>query len=196
MRPHGLYNQKGVFCGLKILILFMLAALQTTAFRGRFAVRTPVLLALSACLWSAVSLCAPAQEFTVELQASSRSQRQTARSSQAAGARPVLPAGAGEAIRVQWFASNAEKGPAISDVTLHVFLEKENAIGQAAVPKPSAQAPYESALVMDFEPGARSTGDFSLQAPEAGNYLLRVETIGASKKLGREYFAAMDVKIQ
>ncbi len=174
----------------------MLAALQARAYRKASAVRTPVMLALSATLWAGFSLCASAQEFTVELQASSRSQTQTARNSQAAPTRPVLPTGAGEPIRVHWLASNAEKGPAISDVTLHVFLEKENAIGQAAVPKPSAQAPYESALVMDFEPGARSTGDFSLQAPEAGNYLLRVETIGASKKLGREYFAAMDVKIQ
>ena len=147
-------------------------------------------------LWLAVPVCLRAEDFSVGLQARSQAQQQVARSADASKARPVLAAKAGENLRVQWTVMNAEKGPAVPDVTVHVFLERESAAGQIEPPKPGAQAAYESALIMDFEPGAKSSGDLLVQAPGSGIYLLRVETIGAAKKLGREYFTALDVKVQ
>jgi len=144
----------------------------------------------------AVPVCLLAEDFSVELRARSQAQQQAVKSADNPKTRPVLSARTGENLRLQWTAANAEKGPALYDVTMHVFLEKENAIAQSDPPKPGAQAPYESALIMDFEPGAKSSGDLLVQAPGPGVYLLRVETIGASKKLGHECFAAMDVRVQ
>jgi len=41
----------------------------------------------------------------------------------------------------------------------------------------------------------KSSGEFRMAMPEAGTYLVRVETIGAAKKLGREVAAVMQVSV-
>ena len=42
---------------------------------------------------------------------------------------------------------------------------------------------------------ARSSADFVIEVPPAGNYLLRLETIGSSSSHGHEDFAAIDLKV-
>jgi hypothetical protein len=76
---------------------------------------------------------------------------------------------------------------------LHVFLDRGDA--RAASPKPGPKALYESALIQDFEAGAKSSGDFRMPIMEPGTYLVRVETIGAAKKLGKEVAAVMQVSV-
>jgi hypothetical protein len=48
---------------------------------------------------------------------------------------------------------------------------------------------------MDFGPQGKSTGDFGIESPDAGNYVLRVETIGDGKTPRDECFAAIDLKV-
>lgn len=122
------------------------------------------------------------RDFSMELQARVSGRQDTVH----AGA--TLTAKAGDSLVVQWSALNPIKGASIPDVTLHVSLDRN--------PKNGSDSVYESALVMDFDPGSKSSADLLIQAPAAGNYLLRVETIGAAKKLEREYSASMDVKVQ
>ncbi len=95
-------------------------------------------------------------------------------------ARPVLRIKSGTRLRVRWSAVNQQKSGTLRDVTLHVVVDKENAIGQAAAGKPGADVVYESALVMDFVPQAKSSGDFTIEPPAAGTYLVRVETLGTT----------------
>lgn len=132
-----------------------------------------------AVLWVAVMICAQAAEpgLTVELQAQV--------SSEVIHAGGRLAARPGDSLRVRWSVSNSGK-TAAPDVTLHVSLKK-SAGGDAA---------YESALVMDFDAKANASGDVAIQAPGAGDYALRVETIDAAKTLGREAAAEMSVHVQ
>lgn len=145
-----------------------------------------------------VPLGAQGDGLVVELQAKTDGQQRTASGSSTAGAagtRPVLTATAGHNVSVQWSIVNQDKTTGLADVTVHCFLTKENAIGQSGAPQLGSDVSYESAVVMDFAPQAKSAADFVLQAPEPGNYLLRVETVGALKQHGHEHFAAIDVKV-
>jgi hypothetical protein len=105
-------------------------------------------------------------------------------------ARPVLTVKTGARLRVRWSAINQQKTGALRDVTMHVVVDKENAIGQQAV-KPGPDVVYESALVMDFAPQAKSSGDFIIDAPAPGAYLVRVETIGTTQA----HAASIDLQV-
>jgi len=153
-----------------------------------------------ACLFlhGGVPVGAQGDALLVELQARTDGQQRTASGSPTAGAagtRPVLTATAGRNVSVQWSIVNQDKTAGLADVTVHCFLTKANATGQGGALQLGADVTFESALVMDFAPQAKSAADFVLQAPEPGNYLLRVETVGALKQHGHEHFAAMDVKV-
>jgi hypothetical protein len=126
------------------------------------------------------------KKFAINLEVHVRGQQQSA-SNGPGSARPKVTARVGDALQVKWSAANLDTAAAIPDVTLHVSLDRE--------PK-SPNAIYESALVVDFDPGARSTAELLIQAPASGSYVLRVETIGARNKTGEEYAAAMDVVVQ
>lgn len=94
----------------------------------------------------------------------------------------------GDSLNVQWSVLNPDKGGSIPDVTLHLSLNR-NA-------KSDADTIYEGAFVMDFEPGSKGSAELLIQVPSAGSYVLKIETIGAAAKLGREYSATIDVKVQ
>jgi hypothetical protein len=135
---------------------------------------------------------AGANDFTINLKVQSGGREHTAISGQS-GAPPTITAKAKEVVWVQWSAANGATGAPLSDITLHVFLDRGDA--RAAAPKPGPKALYESALIQDFEPGVKSSGEFRMPMPEAGTYLVRVETIGAAKKLGKEVAAVMQVSV-
>lgn len=136
---------------------------------------------------------AGANDFTINLKIQSGGREQTAMSGQAVAALPMFAAKAKEVISVQWSAANGPTGAPLSDITLHVFLDRGDA--RAAAPKPGPKALYESALIQDFEAGVKSSGEFRMPMPEPGTYLVRVETIGAAKKLGKEIAAVMQVSV-
>jgi hypothetical protein len=137
---------------------------------------------------------------TMELSARTGSLQQTAggqASTSSAGdlVRPVLAAKPTARLRIRWSVANQEKAGNISDVTVHFFLDRENAIGDRVPPKPGADVVYESALVVDLAAHATTSADFVVEAPGPGNYLLRLETIGATRVHGHEHVAAMDLKV-
>jgi hypothetical protein len=135
---------------------------------------------------------AGANDFTINLKLQSGGREQTAISGQSATP-PTFTAKAKEVVWVQWTAANGVAGTPLSDITLHVFMDRGDA--RAAAPKPGAKALYESALIQDFEAGVKSSGEFRMPITEAGTYLVRVETIGAARKLGKEVAAVMQVSV-
>ena len=148
----------------------------------------------------AIMRAADGDPFSIELLARVDNQQQTVRgdattASARGSTRPVLTGKSKSTLRVRWTIVNEGKTASIPDVTVHFVLDKENTIGQREVPRPGPDVVYESALIMDFAPRARSSADFVIEVPEPGSYLLRLETIGAAKTLGHEHFAAMDLKV-
>jgi len=141
---------------------------------------------LGPCLGAGVN------DFTINLKVQSGGRQQTAMSGQA-GAPPVFIAKAKEVVWVQWSVANGATGTPLSDITLHVFMDRGDA--RAAAPKPGPKALYESALIQDFEPGVKSSGEFRIPVPEPGAYFVRVDTIGAAGKLGKEIEAVMQVSV-
>jgi hypothetical protein len=137
-------------------------------------------------------LGAGGNDFTINLKIQSGGREQTAISGQSA-APATFTAKAKEVVWVQWSAANGAVGTPLSDITLHVFMDRGDA--RAAAPKPGPKALYESALIQDFEAGTKSSGEFRMPMPEAGMYFVRVETIGAAKKLGKEVAAVMQVSV-
>ena len=135
---------------------------------------------------------AGANDFSINLKVQSGGREQTAISAQSV-APPTFTAKVKEVVWVQWSVANGATGTALSDITLHVFMDRGDA--RAAAPKPGAKALYESALIQDFEAGVKSSGEFRMPMPEPGTYLVRVETIGAAKKLGKEVAAVMQVSV-
>ncbi len=49
---------------------------------------------------------------------------------------------------------------------------------------------------MDFKPRDKADWRLTLKIPDAGSYLVRVETIGMAPKHGHEHFAAMDLVVR
>jgi len=135
---------------------------------------------------------AGANDFSINLKVQSGGREQTAISGQSV-APATFTAKAKEVVWVQWSVTNGAAGTALSDITVHVFMDRGDA--RAAAPKPGSKALYESALIQDFEAGVKSSGEFRMPMPEAGTYLVRVETIGAAKKLGKEVAAVMQVSV-
>jgi len=135
---------------------------------------------------------AGSNDFTISLKVQSGGREQTATSGQTA-APPTFTAKAKEVVWAQWSVANGATGTPLSDVTLHVFMDSGDA--RAAAPKPGPKALYESALIQDFEAGGKSSGEFRMPIPDAGTYFVRVETIGAAKKLGKEVAAVMQVSV-
>jgi hypothetical protein len=136
---------------------------------------------------------AGANDLTIHLKVQSAGREQTATSGQSDAAIPTFTAKAKEVVGVQWSVANGPAGTPLTDITLHVFLDRGDA--RAAAPKPGPKALYESALIQDFEAGVKSSGEFRMPIPEPGTYLVRVETIGAAKKLGKEVAAVMQVSV-
>ena len=151
-------------------------------------------VALVAGVWLGTCPGAATGEFTITLKVQAGQREQTVTSGKPDNARPVFQAKVMEGVSVQWSAVNGAPGIALPDVTLHVFMDR--AFTSAGAPKPGPNALYESAVVLDLEPGAKSSGEFRMPMPESGNYLVRVESIGAARKLGKEVVAAMQVSVQ
>jgi hypothetical protein len=149
--------------------------------------------AAAICVWLGTRGSAAAEDFTISLKVQAGGREQIAGSGQPVGTRPVFTAKVKEVVLVQWSAVNLVSGASLSDVTLHVFMDRGATRSNA--PQPGPNALYESAVILDFEPGGKSTGEFRMPMPESGSYLVRVETIGVSKKLGKEVVAAMQVSV-
>ena len=109
--------------------------------------------------------------------------------------RPVLEVKAGDRVTVRWKMSGTDPKAKNEDVTVHFYAVKEEMVGQPAAPKLGKGVIAESALTMDFGPSDKNEGEMTFTIDQAGDYLFRLETIGAALgPAGHEDFAALDVK--
>jgi hypothetical protein len=163
--------------------------------------KAPKLYALLMLLTgSSASPLEAAETFAIQLsvQAGARQQAAGGRSTavpSAAASRPVLTAPAGTRLRVRWSVSNQEESGRVQDITVHVVLDKETAVARLAGSKPGPDVVYESALVTDIAARGTTSGDFVVEPPEPGDYVLLVETIGAARTGRDEYAAAITVRV-
>lgn len=111
--------------------------------------------------------------------------------------REILKIKRGQKVKVQWTLRNVDKTDVFKDVLVHFFVVKEKEAGQATTPKLDKNVVAESALYMDFRPKDQTEGKITVSIPNAGVYLLRLETIGAAVGIeGHEHFAALDVVVE
>jgi hypothetical protein len=143
-----------------------------------------------------------ANEFTIDLTADAAKKSETAHAEAAViGLKPkpraVLEVKAGDRVKVRWTLTNADAKATVKDVLVHCVVVKEEQAGQAAVPALDKGVAAETALTMDFNPGARAQGELNVVLEKPGAYLLRLETIGAAAgPADREFFAALDLVVR
>jgi hypothetical protein len=150
-------------------------------------------VALVVSVWLGTCPGATIEDFTLDLRVQAGRREQRVASGRPSSTHTVFPAKVMEVVLVQWSALNGVRDITLPDVTLHVFMDRASTSTNV---RPGAKALYESAVIVDFEPGAKSIGEFRMPMPESGKYLVRVETIGAAKKVGREIVAEMQVSVQ
>lgn len=142
-----------------------------------------------------------ADHFRIDLKAKVANETKTAHVvTLAANGRPqpraLLKAHVDTPITVSWTLSNATSAPKVKEVVVHFFAVREEKPDQQAVPALTKNVVAESALTMDFMPNDKTEGELTFSVAKPGCYLLRLETIGAVGKDGREPFAALDVVVR
>ena len=141
-------------------------------------------------------LCGAAGDsFSLNLQIQGVGKAQQVRGVQNTDALPTMVAKQGDILSVRWSIANNGTAP-VPDLTLHFVLDRDSPDLRRRPLKATNSAVYESALLMDFDSGRSGSGDLLLQAPEPGNYIAAFETLGAAKKLGHEYSAAINLKVE
>jgi hypothetical protein len=108
--------------------------------------------------------------------------------------RPVVHARAGDTIRIQWMFTNVYPHKTLENVVIHFYIAREAKAGQKETPDLGADVVQESALELDFKPGAKTGQRNTLKIDAPGAYLVRVE----SRQTGsdHEHFAAVDLVIE
>lgn len=110
--------------------------------------------------------------------------------------REVLRVKAGDKVQVRWTMTNRDKA-ALKGVLVHFFAVKQAELGQKIQPKLDKGVLAESALIMDFNPKDKATGELNFAVAQPGPYLLRLETIGAAVgDRGQEFFAALELLVE
>ncbi len=108
--------------------------------------------------------------------------------------RPVVRAKANETIKIQWMFTNVYPNKTLENVVIHFFIVRQEKIGAKAEPDLSGDVVQESALELDFKPGAKTGQRNTLKIREPGVYLVRVESRQTNSD--HEHFAAVDLVIE
>ncbi|HEV2472443.1 MAG TPA: hypothetical protein VGS41_07255 [Chthonomonadales bacterium] len=110
--------------------------------------------------------------------------------------RPVVHAQIGHWVRVKWQMKSAYPHGVMKAVTVHFFVVREEAAGQKPVPNPAGSAGFvDNSLTMDFQPDGQASGAIRFHAPDAGDYLVRVQSENTYQEHGHEHFAAIDLVV-
>ena len=84
----------------------------------------------------------------------------------------------------------------LANVVVHFYVAKQEKAGQPATPDLGVEANvvFESAIEMDFKPGAKAGARNTLKIDKPGAYLVRIE----SRQTGsdHEHFAAVDLVVE
>jgi hypothetical protein len=157
--------------------------------------KTSIVLAIFAVYPNSVAI---ASDFELWLQVKSAKQRISTNhtdeqpSSTKPPQRPVFTSEEHEILFVSWKATNVGDHETFRDVLIYCVVVSEPKPGHATVP-PLKDPVQESALTMDFKPGSKASGTFSLVIDQPGTYLVRVETRNMLDKHGHEHYAALDL---
>jgi hypothetical protein len=161
---------------------------------------------LVCCLALLVGLTVPAQigaaPFTIDLEAKQSKASQTAHAQPILGGgrpktRAVLDIKVGATVTVKWTLRNTDAKATFKNVLVHCFVVKEKEIGQLAVPKLNKDVVVETAQTVDFKPKDVARGALTFIIEKPGNYLVRLETIGAAAtREDNDYFAALDLRVR
>lgn len=150
-------------------------------------------------LWA--TSAAYADHFTVSLDVSDGKGKQSAATQidppkdQKIVHRPVIEGAADARFTATWKLTATGAEP-LKDVLVHFYVVRIDRPGQASPPLEPKDVVIESALTMDFEPKGSASATVKFQAPQAGTYLVRIETQGGAEKKSHEHFAAIDLVVK
>ena len=110
--------------------------------------------------------------------------------------RPVLKVKAGKPIKIQWMFTNTYPHKTLENVVVHFYIAKEEKAGQPSTPDLSVESNvvFESAIEMDFKPGAKAGARNTLKIDNPGAYLVRIESRQTNSD--HEHFAAVDLVVE
>ena len=110
--------------------------------------------------------------------------------------RPTLRARPGEPVKIQWMMTNVYPHKTLENVVVHFYVAREGTAGQKAAPDLAIEANVvlESAIEMDFKPGAKAGARLTLRVDKPGNYLVRIES--RQTQSDHEHFAAVDLVVE
>jgi hypothetical protein len=110
--------------------------------------------------------------------------------------RPVLRLKAGDPVRITWTMKSNFPHGTMKGVTIHFFVVREKDVGQKPVPDPSGPAGIlDNRFVMDFAPKAAASGSLNFSLPDAGTYLVRVQSEDTHQDHDHEHFSAIDIVV-
>ncbi len=110
--------------------------------------------------------------------------------------RPVFKVKADTNLSVGWRVTNVSKTANVTNLMLHYFVVMEKKVRQEKVPELGKDVVHEGLLFMDFKPTEKASGRFTLNVPQTGNYLIRVETIGLEETYGYDHYTAIDLVVE
>ncbi len=110
--------------------------------------------------------------------------------------RPTIKAKAGEAVKIQYMMINVYPNKTLDNVVVHFYVGREGTAGQKATPDLGIEANvvHESAIEMDFKPGAKAGARTTLRVARPGTYLIRIESRQTNSD--HEHFAAVDLIVE
>lgn len=109
----------------------------------------------------------------------------------------VLTVRKNQPLRVKWVVHNVHKLFEFSDVYVHFFAVEEEEIGQKNLPDLGRDVAHEGVMTMDFNPGEKAEGTFSLTLNKPGAYLIRAETLYMADSVHEhDHFAAIEVLVE
>ena len=155
---------------------------------------------LSAALWAFAAMAARAEHAKITLDVSSPSgAAKTAYVDQTPppsgkNPRPVVKARVNEPLKVQFTLTNVYPKKTLENVVVHLFVVKQEKLGQRELPEIGDDVVLESAFEMDFKPGAKAGMRNTLKIDKPGVYLVRIETRQTNSD--HEHFAAIDLVVE
>jgi hypothetical protein len=110
--------------------------------------------------------------------------------------RPVIKAKEGEEVKIVAMFTNTYPNKTIENVVIHFYVARQDKVGQKATPDLTVEENVilETAMEMDFKPGAKAGSRTKLHAPKPGVYLIRIESRQTNSD--HEHFAAVDLVVE
>ena len=110
--------------------------------------------------------------------------------------RPVVKVKAGQPIKIQWMLTNVYPHKTLENVVVHFYVARQAKAGQDATPDLGVEANVvlESAIEMDFKPGAKAGARNTLRIDKPGPYLIRIESRQTNSD--HEHFAAVELIVE